>query len=299
MSKIIFRSKEELPFRAGKSIIVEHTGKGYWAYLEGNRSPGAVPEAPLHLSLAWVLQQIVFGHAQRIVDEDGEVVGLRIGRLVPNTCSTRDEAAEHALREYYALQLAGILAEFREKGSDPDLARLDESCWQTAPEQMRARMEAYYGLSLMKLLGRLSKKFPQLEHLPIVPNAPAAMRGHLAEATRCFLLKLDRACVALCRACLEEALKSRLTGPMLEEWHREMARKRRTSGDRGPMCALITVCARHGLLKGREKDAHEIREAGNRVLHDTANIDAYGVLSKTRKLIAILYGARNASQNGK
>jgi hypothetical protein len=60
------------------------------------------------------------------------------------------------------------------------------------------------------------------------------------------------------------------------------------------MYALIEVCARHGILKDHKKDAHDIRDAGNDILHlkvgtTTADDLATEVLAKTRKIIALIH----------
>jgi hypothetical protein len=107
-------------------------------------------------------------------------------------------------------------------------------------------------------------------------------------------LKLDRACISLCRACLEDTLKSILTNNMKAEWSDEIINNKQMHGSPNPMHALIEVCARHGILKNYKKDAHDIRDAGNRILHlniskITTNDLAGEILAKTRKIIALIH----------
>lgn len=154
---------------------------------------------------------------------------------------------------------------------------------------MQRRMEIYYALVLAQLLGHVSKKLPKLEHLPILDNAPDNTKEYIAEATRCYLLKLNRACISLCRACLEDTLKSVLTKSMENELKQEVQR------NGSPMVSLIAVCTRHGVLKNHEDDAHYIREAGNQILHlnvkKETDADLAGdVLWKTRKIIGLIHG---------
>jgi len=101
---------------------------------------------------------------------------------------------------------------------------------------------------------------------------------------------MDRACVALCRACLEDTLRNSLTAEMQDEWHDEIARTKR-----GPLEALIEVCARCGPLGKHKKDAHYVRIEGNKVLHWSEESTksqqlAREVLSKTRTIIGFIHG---------
>jgi hypothetical protein len=125
--------------------------------------------------------------------------------------------------------------------------------------------------------------------------APEQTRNYLAEATRCYLLRLNRACIAMCRACLEDNLKAVLTEKMKDELREVVQENKRECRSGGEMFALIEVCVRHGVLLGHERDAHYVRDAGNRVLHLTDRSErtdelAGEVLRKTRTIIGLING---------
>ena len=167
--------------------------------------------------------------------------------------------------------------------------------WEADTFASRHRMELHYALVFCELLGRVSKKLKTLDLLPILESAPESTRNYLAEAIRCYLLKMDRACIALCRACVEDTLNHALTGQMQNEWRDEFNHRKK-----GSMEALIDVCVRHDVIGKHRQDAHYIREAGNRVLHlqvpesASANSDVAGhVLKKTCTLIGFIHGNRS------
>ena len=282
------------PFKKSKAFRVLSVKGGYWCHLGEHRSAGDLRETPLHETLTWILEQISFGHVTCLSDEDGDVVSLKIGQESPIQGASEDEVAEEASKELLGINLAGLIAECREKGSHPKIAEFEKKVWENATDSARRRMEIHYAFILSQLLGRISKKLPKLQLLPILEKAPANTKEYIAEATRCYLLKLDRACISLCRACLEDTLKSVLTESMKTEWSDEIIKNKKLYRSPNPMHALIEVCARHGILKSHKKDAHDIRDAGNRILHldtrKTTTDDLAGeVLTKTRKIIGLIY----------
>ena len=246
--------------------------------------------------LSWILEQITLGHLSGKVDDDGEVVGLEIGHEVPTQAPSQKKAAEEAWNALNGVQFAGTFARARERGTDPASLSLVKEGWDAASPSAYRRMEIHYAQEFCQLLGRISKKLPSLELLPILGIAPDKTKDYLAEATRCHLLKLDRACVALCRACLEDALRSTLTEPMRTDWEEEIDKNRRNHADPSRFYALIVVCGRHGVLGDLEPEAHRVRKRANETLHpedgkeiQTSDL-AREVLHNTRRIIAWIHG---------
>src|SRR5205807_633617 len=90
---------------------------------------------------------------------------------------------------------------------------------------------------------------------------------YLAEATKCYLLNLNRACIAMCRACLEDCLEKLLTPQMAQALRERIELNKKRIRREGPMQALIEICNRYAKFKGRVEDAHFVRKAGNKALH--------------------------------
>lgn len=279
-----------------KEMGVEPTPDGFWCYSATHRSAGRLPETPFHETLFWLVEQIAIGNFAASQDEEGVEVTVTIGKAAAYPATSERQAAEGAGAQILALSVAGYIAEAREKGFHPKLQELHRRVWEEGTPSAFRRMEMHYALELARLLGRISKKLPVLEQLPILGNAPEATRAHIAEATRCYLLKLDRACIALCRSCLEDTLKRPLTQAMKNDWHKLIDDNRQRSGSPNQMHALIEVCAQHGVLKNLTNSAHDVREAGNAILHvarpanDQEDL-AGKVLKKTRAIVALIYGA--------
>jgi hypothetical protein len=278
-----------------QKLYIEPVGDNFWCYFEGRRSAGELPETPFHTTLFWLIEQIALGYVKSYRDERGDVVCITVGKAVPHAATSIEEAANATGREHLALNIAATIAEAREKGSRVTDQQLHDKVWGGATESTFRRMEMHYAQEMARLLGRIAKKLPKLEKLPLVESAPPAVRAHIAEATRCYLLKLERACIALCRACLETTLESVLTTTMRREWIDRIAENKRRNNTANPMQALIEVCAAHGVLKNLEADAHYIRKKGNDILHLNSSTDdkkdlAGEVLKKTRAVVAVIYG---------
>jgi len=267
---------------------------GYWCYYDGRRSLGQLPDAPLSEILRWILEQINLGHAKPYPDSKGQIVSLTIGQLAPSDAASSHEAAKLSGEEFRALNIAGLVAEARENGCTIESLNLTKCIWDSASPSAHRRMEMHYALVLNRLLGGVSKKLQKLELLPIINQAPDRTREYLAEATRCYLFKLDTACIAMCRACLEDTLNESLTDEMRDEWVKEIQAKKQKSHQPN-LYALIEVCAKHGILGGYKDDAHYVREAGNQILHSSNEAKPHKhssgeVLSKTRTIIGLIYG---------
>jgi hypothetical protein len=270
---------------------VEPGEHAYWSFLTGHRSAGDFPDTPISETLKWIIQQVALGNFFQLKEKQ-ETVCLVIGKGAPQSFPSVEAAAEHAARNLVAIQGAGLIAEAREKGSHPQTAEFEEKFWNERTESAKRRIELHYADFLAQLLGRISKKLPELEMLPIMEKAPEKIKEYIAEATRCCLLKMDLACIAICRACLEHGLEANLTPTMEEELQKQTETNRKTRQAESKLQALIQVYQNNGKLNGSFADAEKVRLAGNDVLHMKGCEDfiAWDVLRKTRKIIGIIYG---------
>ena len=108
----------------------------------------------------------------------------------------------------------------------------------------------------------------------------------LEEAYECFQYGFYQACIAMCRSVLEYSLKERLK--VLEVPLRVDYMRRG-----GELAAIIKQAEEIKLLSsGLARNAHEIRERGNSVLHrrSAATRDlCWNTLQKMRHILARLY----------
>ena len=276
---------------------IEPGEHAYWSFLTGHRSAGDFPDTPISETLKWIIQQIALGNFFQL-KEGQETVCLVIGKGAPQSFPSEEAAAEHAARNLVAIDAAGLIAEAREKGSHPKTAGFEKTFWNGPTESAKRRIELHYAGFLAQLLGRISKKLPELEILPVMEKAPETTKKYIAEATRCCLLKMDLACIAICRACLEHGLMGILTSSMKEELADKMGNRRGFRPPQNDLKSLIDVCESNGKLNGSFADAEEVRMAGNRVLHmkDCGDLNAWDVLKKTRKIIGIIYARDSGEQ---
>ena len=146
------------PGRKAVAMRVESAGDGFWCYYKGRRTAGSLPETPLHEILRWLLEQVNLGFVKYIRDEAGDIVSVVIGQSAHHAARSAEEAAQTAAEEGIALNIVGLLAEAREKGSDPKSIPLQEKLWQQASVNMHTRMAIHYALVLARLLRRVSEK---------------------------------------------------------------------------------------------------------------------------------------------
>lgn len=102
---------------SGDTICVARKDDGFWPYVQ--RSPGELPETPLHSVLKWVLEQLNFGNFETERDSRGDVVSLIIGKAAATEVVSDDEAIEKVKRRLLAVNVAGIVAQCRESGIAP------------------------------------------------------------------------------------------------------------------------------------------------------------------------------------
>ena len=130
---------------------------------------------------------------------------------------------------------------------------------------------------ILRLVPKMVKRTMQLPHLS-APEIPSAeVNAYLVEATSSYVFGLWHATSALCRAALEQGLKDRMgfrreftltqlmnkafTKRLLDQWHRDVAK--------------------------------QIRDSGDEVLHErpSDHLKAKEVLLKTGQVLTHLYGA--------
>lgn len=265
------------------SIEVE----GDRAWLFDIRTCGG-PDEPLHGMLRWIVQQLHLGCWSREEDELGDVTTLIVGK---DAAPSFDEpvvrrAIEHDQKRQLALDLARLFAQSREGGVEPKYAGLSEHIRLTATHDGQTNTEFHYAFELLDILKRIREKTFVFTSPPIKGALPDRVSHLLREATRAYLFKLNRSCVALCRALLESALSERVnSADVLQE---------RMRTKRGELECVISVATRTGMLKGKASSrAHVIRMAGNAALHGDEPSDdtAWGILLDVRHILEGLAAA--------
>ena len=230
-------------------IHAEKTDLGFWSYIQ--RSPGELPETPLHTILKWILEQLNLANFEAEHDESGNVVSLTLGRDAPGY-SSREDAIEEARRRLLAVNISGLVAQARESGIPPGHAHIPKMVTQSITDSGRRNTEFHYAFELIRVLGRLNKKTFNLEAPPISGVAPDSVVSYLRESTRCWLYGFHGASVALSRACLEDALKVRLPRASHQQ----------------ELVHLISAAKHYGVLDDCMVElAHSLRKAGNKFLH--------------------------------
>src|SRR5688572_6986583 len=149
-----------------------------------------------------------------------------------------------------------MFAQGREKGIEPQLSDQSKKLAAASTSNwIRRNTEFFYAFQLAKVLARVNKKSFTLEAPAIEGVAPESVVSYLRESTQCWLYGLHGACIALCRACLEEALRYKLPPPS------SVSRANRLEDliDQAVKDRVLDTCL--------SKMAHDIRKLGNRVLH--------------------------------
>jgi hypothetical protein len=244
---------------------MEEVGQSYWTYKQ--RSPGDPDSGPLYPVLNWIVEQLNLGNFEVAFDQDKEVVGITLGRDAIPKVSSKDVALKHARSRFMTMSLVAAFAKAREEGVEPQFDGLSKKVTNTATEQAKNNTELHYAHELVKVLERIRKWTFILSAPPIVGKVPEKLIWYLGEATRCFLYGLHRACIALCRACLEEALSVKVKGT--KEGTATLSGYRQTHPKEGGLECLIAVANNMGYLEDDIwiKQAHKIRKRGNDILH--------------------------------
>jgi hypothetical protein len=241
----------------------------YWTYMQ--KSPGNIEKGePLHRVLAWIIEQLSFEMFQTEIDEDGEICTLIIGEGAAPKFASMEEAEKHAQETLLRVNIAEVLAKAREEGTQQEHVNLVERTTVTRTGWAELRTEFHYARELVKMLERLRDVTFNFSAPGIHGRAPEEVVFYLREATRCFLYGLLEASVALCRACLEEALKSKLlaNGQGIAALMKEPKKTDRGAA-RGELDRLIRAAAGIKILDGPHTlSADRIRSHGNLLMHD-------------------------------
>jgi hypothetical protein len=266
---------------------VEVIDEKVWCYV--TPSCGDPADAPIHQILRWVLEQINFGNWRVTEDSSGRATSLTVGLAASAAADelSVNELADKVKTRLRSVNYAGIFARAREEGISPAGSDLAERVRMTATDAAYGNTETHYAFELLDLLEHIRASTFVFDSPPIHGKVAPEVVGLLREATRAYLLGLERSCVCICRALLEEALRGRVK-------QTELLNERSTS-KRGELECFINVCERTGALDPRlAKQAHAIRKAGNLALHakrpsGRSKEDAWAVLLDTRTIVEALY----------
>jgi len=148
------------------------------------------------------------------------------------------------------------------------------------PDSVAECLDEYFTREMIRKIPKMVERTMRLSTLGVEKTPPEQLNTYFQEATKCFVLGLPQASIALCRAALAQGI-------------RESARKAGLNPV-GELSELIEVAARSKVLKGSSLQlANEVRLAGNRALHYGSSIDknASEVLLKVRLVLLDLFGA--------
>ena len=283
------------------TVHVESYEPFHWAYLQ--RSAGD-PYANLHLTLNWILEQLLLGNAQPQFEKDGEVVSLTIGKDAAPRYESSEECLGRAKERLRYLNIQGVLAKCREEGTEPKYRELVDELHLTATEGDYNRTEYHYGFQLVKVLERIRNLgfiLSEIQENGSVLFAPL-IEGksshktiwYLGEATRCYLYGLHRACIVLSRTCLEESLSVKLTTETGRNALAKFAKECRDKKDNpGELESLIHVASSDlGYLDSDSFErADSIRKRGNAIAHrrTVKEEESREVLSDLRIILNCLF----------
>jgi hypothetical protein len=263
---------------------IEVDGDQAWVFKD--RACPCIPEAPLHGMLRWVLEQLHTGSCELETEEAGEVVTLIFGKAAAQTfeAPVREKAEEHFGRRYAALNIAGLFAHAREAGVEPKHADIVKQAHGMATPHSAARMNTdfHYAFELTRILERIHEKTFVFTSPPIKGRVGDDVSRMVGEATRAYLFGLNRACISLCRALMEGALKERV------RWEAVRDEQYQSPNEKGYLEALIDAAAKESVLnEAMKKVAHSIRRAGNAALHGPEPSDKFSweILQGARALV--------------
>jgi hypothetical protein len=139
----------------------------------------------------------------------------------------------------------------------------------------RERLDQYYAQEAIKKLDGVIYRAAALTPVNLEVKDPIVTQL-FQEAHDAFLYGFDAAAIALCRSLVEHALKDKLSTCGREE-----------------LAELIKLADKSKLLGGQSiEDAGNVQKAGNKIMHDMANLrhTAQLVLDCTRGVLNELYG---------
>jgi len=141
------------------------------------------------------------------------------------------------------------------------------------------RLDGHYSRHFLREVPKVVKRALKLEPLLIAKPIAERIEIYVREATRAYLFGLFQASIALARSALEESLKEHFNAA--------------TQSDE--LLALLRAATLSKLLDGSLlQSAHEVRKAGNAVLHGKrcGDQDAFNVLIKTRSVLDAIHRGR-------
>jgi hypothetical protein len=187
----------------------------------------------------------------------------------------RDDAGRAAARTI-ARELLGC----KERLTTKDRAVRYEILALVAPDVVEGWLDEYFTREVIRKIPKMVERAMRLSNLGVEKSPPEQLNAYLQEATKCFVLGLPQAAIALCRAALEQGL-------------RESVRRAGVSPV-GELSELIEIAVRSKVLRGASLQlANDVRLAGNRALHYGSLTDknASDVLLKVRLVLMDLFGA--------
>ena len=227
-------------------------------------------------------------------EEDRAVIGLNVGVDQPFAEHSDDKvkAHEHRLQtKHLAMQLAGLVANSRIEGVEPRFEEASDIVYRALEDDLEDYTQYFFAFELMNTLRLVKERVHVLAILPIKVGGFEECWTYLSEATRCWLYGLDTASAALCRAALE------LPGSAFEECN--TSPEPRAEGEEGRVANLIRAAYDRRLLdRDMREMAHEIRKAGNAILHGNIaqGMDLRDLLFKTRGVVGHIVSAANKGE---
>ena len=277
------------------AIKLETEHDKIWTYLD--RSAGQWDDLRMYRALRWMVQQLNFGHFQVEDEENGETLSVLIGRSAALEDAAQDDVIEESKKRFRAVNLAGLFAQAREKGIEPEHVGLAEKIKREAGPGAFLNTEFYYAFELIDILKKIRGKSFVLEAPPILGKDSPWAVSLLGEATRCYLFDLNRASISLCRACMEQSLRDKVPSA-------ELRQEKRKTKKRGDLECLVSAAFRLDLLdKPHHGLADEVRQRGNKMLHrkpqgkpENGSLgmdgDSWEILCKTRAVVSFLFRSR-------
>ncbi len=231
----------------------------------------------------------VRGRARRKRDGVSLTLGQAAAFAKPLKLDSADDFAESRSR---SIVVAGLFAKARERGIEPEYERLSATASNAARNSGTGRMntEFHYAFELISLLRRIAGATFLFEAPPVLGRAEPMLIEMLGEATRCLFFGLYRSSAAICRACLEVALESKVDA---DELRYEMASVRPGGRKSGKIASLINISIRPGFLtEPLGGAAHSVRKTANQAIHGSQAMDeqsTWNVLDQTRHIVEHIY----------
>jgi hypothetical protein len=241
----------------------------------------APPEGLVSGTLRWILRRLNDGLVE---PRDGQrTTFLTIGNDEPDQPLSEAFTSEVQKRRR-AVNLAGVFAEARERGVNPEHMEVSEELRFQANDAGYMNAEFHYAMQLMDVLREMRRRSFELVTLPLLGHASEQLIDLLHEATRAHLFGLHSASLALCRAVLERALREKVPVAAVQK-------ERDRSPKRGDLENLINAAATTRLFDSYLTSlAHGLRIRANAIMHGSALVeDSVVNIGDTRILVERLF----------